>query len=312
VAFLRRAGAHIGTHVRIRRGAYIVADEISIGDGVIIEPDAHIVCGTLRMGTECKIDSETVVFGEGQLIMEDGSYIGPRAWINTAATVRLGRGTGIGPGSMVFTHGVWLPHLEGFPRSFEDVILEDHVWIPANVTILPGVRVGEGAIIGAGSVLNKSVAPHMFVAGVPAKEVSPVEKLRGPMTPESRDQRAREMFEDFARLAERKGWRLRRGQAPILFHFGTRRGADTAVAYFTGVMDGRMLQDLVTSRGGPARILLVALDGFAPETSATLLRHPSVDWFDLATHVARRSWHHDTVVFRRHLASHWGLHLILR
>ncbi len=49
------------------------------------------------------------------------------------------------------------------------VKIGNRVWIGANVTILPGVSIGDGAIIAAGAVVNKNVEPNTIVAGVPAK-----------------------------------------------------------------------------------------------------------------------------------------------
>ena len=53
--------------------------------------------------------------------------------------------------------------------SEQDVVVEEEVWIGANVTLLPGVIVGRGSIIGAGSVLRKSVPRYSIIAGNPAK-----------------------------------------------------------------------------------------------------------------------------------------------
>lgn len=50
-----------------------------------------------------------------------------------------------------------------------DVVIEDDVWIGASVQILSGVRIGKGAVIAAGSLVNKDVAPYTVVGGVPAK-----------------------------------------------------------------------------------------------------------------------------------------------
>lgn len=51
------------------------------------------------------------------------------------------------------------------------IVIEDHVWIGMNVIVLKGVTIGEGAVVAAGSVVNKDVPPHCLVAGVPARVV---------------------------------------------------------------------------------------------------------------------------------------------
>jgi acetyltransferase-like isoleucine patch superfamily enzyme len=52
-----------------------------------------------------------------------------------------------------------------------DVIIEDYVWIASRVTILPGVKIGRGAVVAANSVVTKDVAPMSIVGGVPAKVI---------------------------------------------------------------------------------------------------------------------------------------------
>ena len=51
------------------------------------------------------------------------------------------------------------------------VKIEDDVWIGARAIILGGVRIGEGAVIGAGSVVTKDVEPYTVIAGIPAREI---------------------------------------------------------------------------------------------------------------------------------------------
>lgn len=50
-----------------------------------------------------------------------------------------------------------------------DVIIEDYVWIASRVTVLPGIRIGKGAVIASCSLVNKDVPPMTIVGGVPAK-----------------------------------------------------------------------------------------------------------------------------------------------
>lgn len=49
------------------------------------------------------------------------------------------------------------------------IIVEDDVWVAANVTILGGVRIGRGAVVAAGSVVNRDVSPYTIVGGIPAR-----------------------------------------------------------------------------------------------------------------------------------------------
>lgn len=51
------------------------------------------------------------------------------------------------------------------------IVIGDHVWIGMNVIVLKGVTIGEGAVVAAGSVVNKDVPPHCLVAGVPARVI---------------------------------------------------------------------------------------------------------------------------------------------
>lgn len=51
------------------------------------------------------------------------------------------------------------------------IVIEDDVWLGANVTVLPGVTVGKCSVIGAGAVVTKSVEPYSIMAGVPARKI---------------------------------------------------------------------------------------------------------------------------------------------
>ena len=61
-----------------------------------------------------------------------------------------------------------------FHTLAKEVIIEDNVWIGANVTILPGVIIGKNTTIGAGSVVNKSIPESSLAAGVPCKVIKQI------------------------------------------------------------------------------------------------------------------------------------------
>ena len=52
-----------------------------------------------------------------------------------------------------------------------NVIIEDYVWIASGVTILPNLKIGEGAVVATGAVVTKDVKPYTIVAGIPARKI---------------------------------------------------------------------------------------------------------------------------------------------
>jgi maltose O-acetyltransferase len=64
-----------------------------------------------------------------------------------------------------------IPYVRDVLKKSADIIVEDEVWIGANVTVLPGVHIGECSVIGAGSVVTKDVEPYSVYAGVPARKI---------------------------------------------------------------------------------------------------------------------------------------------
>ena len=66
------------------------------------------------------------------------------------------------------------PFMDKIVESYEakgDTVIDDGVWIGMRAVILPGVKIGEGAVIGTGAVVTKDVEPYSVVAGNPAKEI---------------------------------------------------------------------------------------------------------------------------------------------
>lgn len=64
-----------------------------------------------------------------------------------------------------------LPYVKEHLIKTAPVVIEDDVWLGTNAVVLPGVRIGRGAVVGAGAVVIADVAPYTVVAGVPARLV---------------------------------------------------------------------------------------------------------------------------------------------
>ena len=131
-------------HARIEPGA-IIREQVQIGDNAVIMMGAVINIGA--------------VIGEGTMI-DMGAVLGGRAMV--------GKRCHIGAGAVLA--GV----VE--PPSATPVVVEDNVLIGANAVVIEGVRIGEGSVVAAGSVVIEDVAPGMVVAGVPARVVKKKDK----------------------------------------------------------------------------------------------------------------------------------------
>ena len=84
--------------------------------------------------------------------------------------ITIGRRVTIGPGVMILTstHELDIREHRAGPVQLSPVSIGDGAWLGARCVVLPGVTVGAGAIVNVGSVVNKDVAPHTRVGGIPA------------------------------------------------------------------------------------------------------------------------------------------------
>ena len=114
-----------------------------------------------------------VYFGRGsQISIGNNSMIGADAIIGSAAEVKIGSNVLMGPQVLIYTsnHGTsrGMP-MRLQPLHFAPVTIGDDVWIGARCILLPGVTVGDGAVIAAGAVVTKDIPAYAVVAGVPAR-----------------------------------------------------------------------------------------------------------------------------------------------
>ena len=104
-------------------------------------------------------------------------FLGERTVINWGCVldgrkffIRTGKDVSIGPEATILTLG-HDPQSPDFADLGGDVIIGDHVWIAYRAVILPGVTIGEGAVVAAGAVVTRDVEPFTIVAGVPAHKI---------------------------------------------------------------------------------------------------------------------------------------------
>lgn len=148
--------------------------------------DLRIVLGeNVQMSAYTSLVSTRVVDGP-RLTVGDGSYLGYGVVISVGREVTLGRRVHI-------ADRVFICDNPGHPldarrrREHQPVDLDqvkpvrlgDDVWVGTGAIILPGVTVGDGAVIGAGSVVTRDVPPNAIVAGNPARVVKQLDAELG-------------------------------------------------------------------------------------------------------------------------------------
>lgn len=110
-------------------------------------------------------DGDIVIFQGGKLMMGQ-SFINSNCKIRCHKNISIGDGCAISHDFTVMDSDAH--ELNGSIKT-ADVVIHDNVWIGSRVTILPGVHIGEGAVLAAGAVVTKDVPPHCIVGGCPAK-----------------------------------------------------------------------------------------------------------------------------------------------
>lgn len=127
------------------------------GKNIWFDPDGTYTFGTISLGSDVFLGLEPQISTISSIRIGSRVMFGPRVAIlgGNHNTGEVGR-------FMFDVH-------EKRPGDDPGVIIEDDVWVGASVIILPGVTIGRGSIVGAGSVVTRRVPPYSVVAGSPAR-----------------------------------------------------------------------------------------------------------------------------------------------
>jgi acetyltransferase-like isoleucine patch superfamily enzyme len=175
----------IGFGVVLHRGVEIdidIGNELKICDRVKLARDVSLNFS----GTKSKINLANLaslargvhltVFDEGQIIIDEGTYIGPYTCISAYGQLKIGKNCLIASHSSIYAHNHnFTAHdkliaEQGF--NYKGITIEDNCWLGSGVRVLDGVTIGQGSVIGAGAVVTKNIPPYSIAMGVPAKVVS--------------------------------------------------------------------------------------------------------------------------------------------
>ncbi len=94
------------------------------------------------------------------------------SFINPARSITIGDDSGIGGDCLLFGHTSWLSQLEGYNVDFQPIEIGNSVSLSWRVFVLPGAKIGDGAVIGANSLVSHAIPPKCLAVGFPARVVS--------------------------------------------------------------------------------------------------------------------------------------------
>jgi len=175
-----------------------IVESTRIGRGTRIWAFAHVLPGAV-IGEDCNLCDHT--FYENDVKVGDRVTVkcGVQLWDG----ITIEDDVFIGPNA-TFTNDPF-PRSKRYPESFARTLVRKGASIGANATILPGLTIGQYAMIGAGAVITKEIPPYAIVVGNPARITGYVEARKSPanlITPEKVQELPGDMGVNGARLYE--------------------------------------------------------------------------------------------------------------
>lgn len=182
---IRWRGGQVGTHFGVGISTRVLCpSNFTVGDHVTIGDFSYLDCISTRgvkIGHHTSIDRNLWLSCGGGSGTSGGFFeIGYHSYIGCNAVIGAGGG-GIIIGNNVLIGQAVNMHSESHIYmntslpirdqgiTYHGIAIEDDVWIGSRATILDGVTVGVGSVIGAGAVVTKSISPYSIAVGVPAK-----------------------------------------------------------------------------------------------------------------------------------------------
>lgn len=158
------------------------ANRIEIGDHILIDRGARISCnehhGRIVIGNHVRIGQgvELYCYGKNYFEIGDGTHINSYTRLSGSGVIKIGKDCLIAPHVGIYSsnHKYSDPTIpiKNQGSTAKGIVIGDDCWLGAGVTVLDGVRIGTGSVIGAGAVVTKNIPPYSIAVGVPAKVVA--------------------------------------------------------------------------------------------------------------------------------------------
>jgi acetyltransferase-like isoleucine patch superfamily enzyme len=147
-----------------------------VGQGTTVEPGIKIInSANVLVGKQCLLKEGVYIRAGigGRVVIKDRAALNCFCRLYGHGSIEIGEDTQLGPGTLITTTDH--DYHDNLATHFKPVVIGRGVWIGANVTILPGVEIGDRAVIGAGAVVNKNIPARSIAVGVPARVVKMID-----------------------------------------------------------------------------------------------------------------------------------------
>jgi acetyltransferase-like isoleucine patch superfamily enzyme len=142
----------------------LVAEDVSIGNRTRIWAFTNIL-SNVNIGEDCNICDHCFIENDVSI----GNNVTIKTHVSVWTGVTIEDNVFIGP-SVVFSNDVY-PRSKQYPEKYAATLLKKGCSIGAGAVLLPNIEVGEWAMVGAGSIVTRSVLPHALVVGNPARQI---------------------------------------------------------------------------------------------------------------------------------------------
>ncbi|MDO8531213.1 MAG: acyltransferase [Dehalococcoidia bacterium] len=166
----------------------IGVSNIHVGNNCWIDPLCYLKSegpdGVLRIGNNVAVKRYSHISAKGSKVeIKDFSYVGYNNWIGGQGNITIGRNFMSGMNVVIISsnhdyYNINVPYHMG-DEIKGDILIGANVWIGANSVVLPGTSIGDGAVIGAGSIVTQDIPQYVLVTGNPAMVIKQIHRKSG-------------------------------------------------------------------------------------------------------------------------------------
>jgi acetyltransferase-like isoleucine patch superfamily enzyme len=180
----------VGDHTSIGFLTIVRGKDIRLGAYVQIGSTTFLDTPYIDIGEGSKINEQVFVgglqFPDSRFVLGRNCQIMQMSFINPARSIVIGDDSGIGGHCLIFGHSSFLSKFEGYAVDFAPIEIGNSVSLAWGVFVLPNAKIGDGAVVGAQSLVHGTIPPRCLAIGFPARVVSKAPEFPKQVTDEEK------------------------------------------------------------------------------------------------------------------------------